>query len=159
MVYSCVQNSIERLFWAGNQSNHQNFEKNDTSYETQGCFHWKKPSWATPMPFAEINSTNQRTNPWNVWKKYWELEELENELFWLAILKYFLNFFSNENNLGFHMRYHFFRNFDDYPGFQPKTTFLYYFAHDCITNWQWNKNTNFTYLPFTSLDWYNWYWE
>ena len=23
------------------------------------------------------------------------------------------------------------RNCDDYPGFQPKTTFLYYFAHDC----------------------------
>ena len=23
------------------------------------------------------------------------------------------------------------RNFDDYPGFQPKTTFMYYFAHDC----------------------------
>ena len=30
------------LFWAGNQGNHQNFEKNDTSYETQCCFHWKK---------------------------------------------------------------------------------------------------------------------
>ena len=37
-VYSRVQNSIERLFWAGNQGNHQN----DTLYETQGCFHWKK---------------------------------------------------------------------------------------------------------------------
>ena len=23
------------------------------------------------------------------------------------------------------------QNFDDYPGFQPKTTFMYYFAHDC----------------------------
>ena len=41
------------------------------------------------------------------------------------------NFFSNKNNHGFHMSYHFFRNFDDYPSFQPKTTFLYYFAHDC----------------------------
>ena len=41
-MYSGVQNSIERLFWAGNQGNHQNFEKNDTSYETQGYFHWKK---------------------------------------------------------------------------------------------------------------------
>ena len=36
--YSRVHNSIERLFWAGNQGNHQNFEKNDTSYETQCCF-------------------------------------------------------------------------------------------------------------------------
>ena len=26
-MYSRVQNSIERLFWAGNQGNHQNFEK------------------------------------------------------------------------------------------------------------------------------------
>ena len=26
-------------------------------------------SWAIPMPFASINSTNQRTNPWNFQKK------------------------------------------------------------------------------------------
>ena len=38
-IYSRVQNSIERLFWAGNQGN---LQKNDTSYEIQGCFHWKK---------------------------------------------------------------------------------------------------------------------
>ena len=29
-----MQNSIERLLWAGNQGYHQNLEKNDTSYET-----------------------------------------------------------------------------------------------------------------------------
>ena len=29
------------------------------------------------------------------------------------------------------MRYPFSRNFEDYPGSQPKTTFLYYFPHDC----------------------------
>ena len=39
-VYSRVQNSIERLFWAGNQGNHQN---------NQGCFHWKKTKKIT-MP-------------------------------------------------------------------------------------------------------------
>ena len=33
------------LFWAGNQVNHQNFEKNDTSYEIQGCFHFKKQTF------------------------------------------------------------------------------------------------------------------
>ena len=38
-------------------------------------------SWATPMPFASINSTKPRTNPWNFHKKYWELAELENEVF------------------------------------------------------------------------------
>ena len=26
-------------------------------------------SWATPMPFASINSTNPRTNPWNFQEK------------------------------------------------------------------------------------------
>ena len=35
-----MQNSIQRLFWAGNQGNHQNLKKNDTSFETQGCFHF-----------------------------------------------------------------------------------------------------------------------
>ena len=24
------------------------------------------------------------------------------------------------------------QNFDDYPGFQPKTTFMYYFAHNSV---------------------------
>ena len=36
------KNGTLRSFWAGNQGNHQNFEKNDISYETQGCFYWKK---------------------------------------------------------------------------------------------------------------------
>ena len=39
-------------------------------------------------------------------------------------------FFSYEKKIGFH-EVSFFQNFDDYPGFQPKTTFLYYFADDC----------------------------
>ena len=30
---------METLFSAGNQGNRQNFEKNDTSYESQGFFH------------------------------------------------------------------------------------------------------------------------
>ena len=30
------------LFWAEKKGNHQNFETNDNSYETPGCFHWKK---------------------------------------------------------------------------------------------------------------------
>ena len=33
------------------------------------------------MPFPSINSSNQRTNPWNFHEKYWELAELENEVF------------------------------------------------------------------------------
>ena len=43
------------------------------------------------------------------------MRRLENELFLVG-----------------HMRYNpFSRNFEDYPGSQPKTTFLYYFPHDC----------------------------
>ena len=38
--------------------------------------------------------------------------------------------FSNENNLGFHARYHF---FDDYPGFQPKITHTKHFSRQCNT--------------------------
>ena len=34
--------------------------------------------WATPLPFASINSTNPRTNPWNLQKKNWELVILKN---------------------------------------------------------------------------------
>ena len=30
--YSCVHNSIERLFWAGNQGNHQNFHSSLLAY-------------------------------------------------------------------------------------------------------------------------------
>ena len=37
--------------------------------------------WATSMPFASINSTNPRTNPWNFHKKYWELAILKNSVF------------------------------------------------------------------------------
>ena len=43
--------------------------------------------------------------------------------FWQKLadwLNWHLVFFSNKNNLGFHMRYHMGRNFGDYPGFQPQ---------------------------------------
>ena len=36
--YSSVQNSVERLFWAGNQGNHQNFEKSLLSYKCRLIF-------------------------------------------------------------------------------------------------------------------------
>ena len=42
-----------------------------------------------PMPFASINPTDQRTNPWNFHKKYWELAELENELFLVCHFQFF----------------------------------------------------------------------
>ena len=48
--------------------------------------------WATSMPFASINSTNPRTNPWNFHKKYWELAILKNigflsRPFWILFFK------------------------------------------------------------------------
>ena len=39
--------------------------------------------------------------------------------------------FSNENNLGFHARYHLFENFDDYPALQPKITQTKHFSQQC----------------------------
>ena len=58
--HSCVQNSIERMFWAGKQSNPQNFEKNDTLYETQGRFHQKKKSKWPPKKTSFSSSANSQ---------------------------------------------------------------------------------------------------
>ena len=65
--------------------------------------------WTTLMPVASIYRTNQRINPWKKNQKKWELGELK--------ISDFLT------RMG--------QNFDNHPGFQPKTTFMYYFAHDC----------------------------
>ena len=58
--------------------------------------------------FASIDSTNQRTNPWNFWKKtlrtIWNMNYFHFDFF----KKKMVMVFSNKNNLGFHMRYHFF---------------------------------------------------
>ena len=50
--------------------------------------------WAISMPFATINSTNPRTNPWNFHKKFWELVILKNALFlslpfWIFFFAFF----------------------------------------------------------------------
>ena len=63
------------------------------------------------------------TNAWNFREKYWELAKLENDIFlvfgYWVIQKIFL--FANENQLGFHMKYHLFlqygfflQNFEKY---------------------------------------------
>ena len=38
----------------------------------------------------------------------------------------------NEKNLAFYMRYHFFRNFDDYSSFKPKITPPKHFSWQCM---------------------------
>ena len=41
MTYTAGWNVWCEWFLAGNQGNHQNFQKNYTWHENQGCFHWK----------------------------------------------------------------------------------------------------------------------
>ena len=73
-IVVCILASFPR-FW---RNTIHSAEKNDTSYENQGFCHWKKTKqkhffgkknqnglikeshvgWATPMPFASINSTS-----------------------------------------------------------------------------------------------------
>ena len=38
--------------------------------------------WATSMPFASINYTNPRTNPWNFRKKISRIGDFEKRPFW-----------------------------------------------------------------------------
>ena len=61
---------------------------------------WRKPhdhiGRVTPMPFASINSTNQRTNPWrSIFCLFLsrKLAELENEFFLVGHFDFFFNFF------------------------------------------------------------------
>jgi hypothetical protein len=52
--------------------------------------------WATSMPFASINSTNPRTNPWSFHKKYWELAILKNVFFLSRPFWFFFAFFPSK---------------------------------------------------------------
>ena len=82
--YNGVPISWNRLFWAGNQGNNQNFDPS-----LLGCLKQAKNAlfvflpvlglmldclttilgWATLMPFASIYPTDARTNPWNFREK------------------------------------------------------------------------------------------
>jgi hypothetical protein len=47
--------------------------------------------WATSMPFASINSTNPRNNPWKFHKTILRIGDFEKQPFWkTAILDFFL---------------------------------------------------------------------
>ena len=54
--------------------------------------------WATSIPFASINTTNPRTNPWNFHKTILRIGGFENlsRLFW-SFFKYFFLLHSLEN--------------------------------------------------------------
>ena len=72
--------------------------------------------WATLIPFGSIYHSNQRTNPWKF-------------CFESAISIFFA--LSPWKSVNIYRLARMGRNFDDYPGFQPKTTFLCYYAHNC----------------------------
>ena len=74
--------------------------------------------WAKPMLVASINSTNQRTNPWNFREKILRIGGAGKWVFfsrpfWIFFSKKYIYvyIFSNENNLGFHIWYHFFLHY------------------------------------------------
>ena len=103
--------------------------------------------WATLMPFASIYRTNQRTNPWIFFK--WELRELKISVRvkgWAIFKKKFFFASSPWKSVNIYRLPRMGRNFDDYPGFQPKITFLYYYLHDCmyfnVTPDLWGKKCN-----------------
>ena len=60
----------------------------NTKYAFLGCFcpYVRQPhnhiGWATSMPFASINPTNPRTNPWNFHKKILRIGHFEKWPFW-----------------------------------------------------------------------------
>ena len=72
-------------------------------------------SWAKPMPFASINSTYPRTNPWNFHKKILRIGGAGKWPFFRQPFWFFFLIKKQTNLLhliektkGFHMRYHFF---------------------------------------------------
>ena len=46
--------------------------------------------WATSMPFASINLTNPRTNPWNFYENFLRIGDFEKRPFWKSTI---LDFF------------------------------------------------------------------
>ena len=72
-------------------------------------------AWATPIPFASINPTNPRTNPWNFHEKILRIGGAGKWGFFESAILNFLkkNYASylNENNQPVHMRYHLFLHY------------------------------------------------
>ena len=88
--------------------------------------------WVTVMPFASINPTNPRTNPWTFHKKYWELSILKNALFWVGHFDFFFAFFPWKL-IKVYWLARMGPNFDDYLGFQPIVTPPKHFSRQCST--------------------------
>ena len=81
--------------------------------------------WATPMPFASINPTNQRTNPWNFQKKNIEnWQRWKMTFFWVGHFDFFFKkkkfFFASFpwKSAQIYMVEWMGQNFDVFAGFQ-----------------------------------------
>ena len=135
---------MHTYFFAVNQANHQNFNSSLLHYKCWLIFMGKKQKkqpdnqigWAVSMPFSSIYYTNQRTNLWNFCEKNWELGELKISVF---LCRPFWFFFASSpwKSVNIYRLARMGRNFADYPGFQPNTTFLYYYAHNCNSILRW----------------------
>ena len=101
----------------------QKYPKTDTVLSSKMACFWAyvwQPhdhiGWTTSMPFASINPTNPRNNPWNFHEKILRIGGVENISFFESAI---LNFFSKkkeialcqENRQPVHMRYHFFLHY------------------------------------------------
>ena len=78
--------------------------------------------WDTSMPFASINSTNPRTNPWYFREKILGIGGVENTVFLFFSQKNIFFALSPWKSVKVSRLARMGRNFDDYTGFQPKTT-------------------------------------
>ena len=103
-TYTVLHMFRQVLFGAGNQSNHQNFEKSLLSCKCELIFIGMKQK----KIFLKDSSKLVKKQ-----KKY----SLEGELYSLLALKKKEKKWKLVNMIA-----RIFRNFDDYPGFQPKTT-------------------------------------
>jgi hypothetical protein len=107
--------------------------------------------WATLMPFPSIYWTNPKTNPWNVREKNWRIEGVENLSFfeWAILIFFFQKKILMKKSVNIYRVARMSWNFDDYPGFQPKTTPVQRYA----TQFRWSKiakkiKTNLWKLPY-----------
>ena len=113
------------LFWAGNQSDHQNFDQSLLSYK-----YW--------LIFIRKRKKIKMANSWNFCEKILRIGGVEkSQFFWVGRFESFFTkkkcFFASSQWKSVNI-YRIARvdpNLDDYPGFQPKTTPASRYATQC----------------------------
>ena len=119
--------------------------------------------WAMSMPFASINSTNPRTNPWNFHKKILRISGAGKWLFFRRPLWFFFLLYLIKKAKGFHMKHHFFCTMDGLFRILEKTSSEH--AHDCSSSISvfivlglYNFDLFILFLPLHSNALY-WFWQ